>query len=131
MLSSGPAWRPTPAGSTCSMRASSPPTRSPEMRIAIERRKRPVPRPELVEIAAPGQARWFVVRTGAPAMRGHLEDQLGAAYPQAEIRRLDVDRHPGLDPARLGPEEQVAACRLALRRPEYLPLRTFGDTEVD
>ncbi|MCX6021486.1 MAG: hypothetical protein NTZ05_07110 [Chloroflexi bacterium] len=131
------------------------------MRIAIERRQRPVPRPELVEIVTPrtngatitpaenlfaaislaepfsleiaatGRARWFVVRAGTPAMRGHLEDQFGAAYPQAEIRRLDVDRHPGLDPARLGPEEQVAACTLALRRPEYLPLRTFQDAEVD
>jgi len=131
------------------------------MRIAVERRRRPLPRPELVEvvtprtnaatmtpaenlfaaiplaepfgleIAATSGARWFLARAGSPAMRQHLEDQLGAAYPQAELRRLDLDRYPGLDPARLGPGEQVIACALALRGPQYLPLRTFRDAEVE
>lgn len=131
------------------------------MRIAVERRRRPLPRPELVEVVSPrtnaatmtpaenlfaaislaepfgleiaatSGARWFLARAGSPAMRQHLENQLGAAYPQAELRRLDLDRYPGLDPARLGPGEQVAACALALRGPQYLPLRTFRDAEVE
>src|SRR5690606_20463929 len=39
--------------------------------------------------------------------------------------------NPDLDPARLGPDEQVAACALVLRAPAYLPLRTFHDAELD
>ena len=64
-------------------------------------------------------------------MRRHLEDQLGAAYPQARCGRWTAARFPGLDPARLGDDEQVAACALVLRRPPYLPLRTFADAQVD
>ncbi len=131
------------------------------MRLAIERRRAPEARPELVEvvtprtnaaivtpaenllaaislrepfaleIAATDTARWFVARAESPAMRRHLEDQLAVAYPQAELRPLDTGRFPGLDPARLGPDEQLAACTLALRRPAYLPLRTFRDADVD
>lgn len=131
------------------------------MRLTIERRRAPEPRPELVEvvtprtnaaivtpaenllaaislrepfaleIAATDTARWFVARAESPAMRRHLEDQLAVAYPQAELRPLDTERFPGLDPARLGPDEQVAASTLVLRRPPYLPLRTFRDADVD
>src|SRR5205814_10159232 len=63
--------------------------------------------------------------------RRHLEAQLGAAYPQAELRPLDLETHPGLDPARRAPDEQIAACRLELRGPPYLPIRIFADHEVD
>ncbi len=131
------------------------------MPLALERRRPPAIRPELVEvvtprtnaavitpaenllaaialaepfgleIAATRTARWFLARAGSPAMREHLEGQLAVAYPQAGLRRLDRERFPGLDPAGLGPGEQVAACSLALRRPPYLPLRTFGDAEVE
>ena len=89
-----------------------------------------LPEPFSLEIAATHDARWFLARAGTPAMRSHLEDQLGAAYPQAELRRLDHATIPGLDPARRAPDEQVAACAFGLRRPEYLPLRMFTDVEL-
>ncbi len=131
------------------------------MRIAIENRRAPAGRRELLEIVTPrtnaatitpaenllaaislaepfgleiaatGTARWFLARAGSRAMRCHLESQLAVAYPQAEIRRLDLEKYPGLDPAGLGPDEQVAACAMTLRAPPYLPLRTFRDAEVE
>ena len=86
--------------------------------------------PFSLEIAATSRARWFIVRTATPAMRRHLSEQLAVAYPQADVRPLDLQRHPGLDPAVPGPNEQLAACGLALRAPGYLPLRTFTDLEL-
>ncbi|MCC6178359.1 MAG: TraM recognition domain-containing protein [Chloroflexi bacterium] len=83
-----------------------------------------------LEITATAQARRFVARAASTAMRQHLEDQLGVAYPQAELRRLDVERFPGLDPAWCRSDERVAACTLSLRGPAYLPLRTFRDGDV-
>jgi hypothetical protein len=90
-----------------------------------------LPGPFGLELAASATARWFLVRAGGPAMRRHLESQLAAAYPQADLNRLEVSRTPGLDPAAPAPDEQVAACALVLRGPAYLPLRTFRDAEVD
>ena len=90
-----------------------------------------LPEPFGLELAANATARWLLVRAGGAAMRRHLEAQLAAAYPQAVLRRLELDRSPGLDPARAGPGEQAAACVLAPRGPAYLPLRTFRDPEVD
>lgn len=131
------------------------------MRIAVERRRVAVRRPELaeivtprtntatitpaenllsaislaepfgLEIAATSSSRWFLARAESVAMRVHLESQLAVAYPQAEIRQLDLERYPGLDPAGLAPGEQVAACALSLRGPQYLPLRIFRDPEVE
>ena len=90
-----------------------------------------LPEPFALELAASATARWLLVRAGGAAMRRHLEAQLAAAYPQAALRRLDLGRSPGLDPAGAGPDEQAAACVLALRGPAYLPLRTYRDPEVD
>ena len=89
-----------------------------------------LPEPFSLEVAATCETRWFLIRTGSPTLRLHLERRLGAAYPQAEIRALDVARHPSLDPAGLAPDEQVAAATLVLRASPCLPLRTFGDKEV-
>ncbi len=86
--------------------------------------------PFALEITATRDARWFLARAGSAPMRAHIEDQLGVAYPQAELRPLDVARFPALDPARCAPDEQVVACALRLRQPEYLPLRTFADRET-
>ena len=86
-----------------------------------------LPSPSPWRSPPPATPRWFLARAGSPAMRAHIEDQLGVAYPQAELRRLDARRFPALDPARCAPDEQVAACALRLRRPPYLPLRTFTD----
>lgn len=87
--------------------------------------------PFSLEIAATGTARWFVARAAGPRMLSHLRGQLAVAYPQAEMRSLDIRQYPGLDPSRLGPDEQVAACALVLEGPEYLPIRIFGDAEVE
>ncbi len=84
-----------------------------------------------LEIAATGASCRFLARASNAVTRGHLESRLAAAYPQAGLRRLEITRDPGLDPARLGPDEQVAACALVLRAPPYLPLRTFHDAELD
>lgn len=130
------------------------------MLITVRRRSAPVSHPELIEIVTPrtnaavitpadnllaaisladpfgleitatSEARRFVARAGTVAMRQHLEDQLGVAYPQAELRRLDVDQHPGLDPAWCQPDERAVARSLVLRGPGYLPLRTFRDNDV-
>ncbi|HZU05152.1 MAG TPA: hypothetical protein VFB73_04205, partial [Chloroflexota bacterium] len=83
-----------------------------------------------LEVVATADARWFLARAGSTAMLHHLADQLGVAYPQAELRPLDVARYPGLDPAWRRRGEQVAACTLVLRAPAYLLLRTFRDPEV-
>ncbi len=90
-----------------------------------------LPEPFSLEIAASHTARWFLARAGSVAMRRHLESQVAVAYPQTELRPLDVERYPGLDPARFGSDEQVAACTLVLRAPAYLPLRTFRDVDID
>ena len=89
-----------------------------------------LPEPFSLEIAAARDARWFLARTATAAMRAHIEEQLGVAYPQAELRRLDAARFPALDPARCAPDEQVAACALRLRHPPFLPLRTFTDRDA-
>src|SRR5205823_14799169 len=58
--------------------------------------------PFALEIAAERRTPRFLVRTaGALALR-HLEAQIGAAYPQAELRSLA----PGDDPAVARPPER-------------------------
>lgn len=90
-----------------------------------------LPEPFALEFTATYESRRFLVRTRSVAMRRHLTEQLGVAYPQAVIRMHTDGRGSNPDPARLRPDEQVAACSLVLRSPDYLPLRTFGDTDVD
>ena len=86
--------------------------------------------PFALEITATAQARRFVARAGSAQTRQRLEEQLGVAYSQAELRRLDVDQFPGLDPAWCHPDERLVACSFRLRGPAYLPLRTFRDNDV-
>ena len=80
-----------------------------------------------VELAADSARRRFLVRAGSRHLRDQLVSQIGAAYPQAELRTVP----PEDDPARAQPGEQLAACTLQLRAPAYLPLRTFTDLDVD
>lgn len=89
-----------------------------------------LPEPFSLEVAATGQARRFLMRVGSEAMRRHVVGQLGAAYPQAEIRPVQLAECPNADPAVLQDGEHGAACALVLRAPAYLPLRTFRDNEV-
>src|SRR5581483_7100125 len=82
-----------------------------------------------LEIAATRTAAWFLAR--APARwRREIQRRVAVAYPQAEIRSLDRSGHPTLDPAYIGPAEQAAGRVMLLRQPEYLPVRTFSDTEL-
>jgi len=83
--------------------------------------------PFSVELAADSTRRSFLVRAGSAHLRDQLISQLGAAYPQADLRAVA----PENDPARLRAAEQFAACTLQLRAPAYLPLRTFTDLDVD
>ena len=77
-----------------------------------------------LEIAGDTQARRFYARLPAGVARERLEAPLGAAYPQARLRPAAID------PARRLPNEQVAACRLELRAPEYLPLHILRDADI-
>src|ERR1700716_1221571 len=61
--------------------------------------------PFSVEIAADGTRRQFLVRAAGARVRQQRESQLGAAYPQAELRRLQ----PEADPAAQKMGEQVSA----------------------
>ena len=83
--------------------------------------------PFAMEMAADRDRRRFLVRASGSSMCQQLMSQLGAAYPQADFRRLQALD----DPARAREDEQVAACTLCLRAPAYLPLRTFTDLDVD
>ncbi|MBV9896994.1 MAG: ATP-binding protein [Chloroflexi bacterium] len=80
-----------------------------------------------VELAADSTRRRFLVRAGSQRMRDQLVSQIGAAYPQADLRSVQ----PEDDPARPRPGEQFAACTLQLRAPAYLPIRMFTDLDVD
>ena len=86
--------------------------------------------PFALEIAATHDARWFIARAGSQSMRLHLTGQLGAAYPQADLRELHPERLPGLDPARVQAGERSSVRSLVLRDPPCLPLRTFDDAEM-
>jgi hypothetical protein len=86
-----------------------------------------VAEPFSLEIAADRTSRQFLIRAAGPGVRQQLESQLGAAYPQAELRPLP----PDADPARHKAGEQVSACTLELRAAAYLPIRTFTDLDVD
>ena len=86
--------------------------------------------PFSLEIAWTDRACRFLVRAGDPTTCRRVEEQLGAAYPQADLRRLPVSADSGCDPAVLRPGEQRAACALVLRDEPYLPLRTFRDLDI-
>ena len=84
----------------------------------------------LSNTGADHERRRFLLRVSSAGQRQHLAGQLGAAYPQAQLRLLDLESGVA-DPARLGDDEQLAACTLGLRAAPYLPLRIFGDRDLD
>src|SRR5438105_8908007 len=75
--------------------------------------------PVSIEMAADCSRRRFLVRTSSARMRDQLLSQLGAAYPQANLRPVAAAD----DPAGCSAGERVAGCTLALRAPPYLPVR--------
>ena len=86
--------------------------------------------PVSLEIVGDADRRRFLARASTAAELRRLGAQLGASYPQATLRPLDVATIAS-DPLHLGPDEQVAAVTLKLRNGPHLPLRTFDDRELD
>jgi hypothetical protein len=82
-----------------------------------------------LEIAAEGDRRRFLVRCRSQPEQRRVAALIGAAYPQAALRSLGQDSP--LDPLVLAANERCVCCTLRLRRPEYLPLRTFQDRDLD
>src|SRR5262249_21672798 len=73
----------------------------------------------------------FFVRSERKSQHRQLQAQIGAAYPQAMLRSLDPASMLSGDPLRVGSDERMACCTLALRDGDHLPIRTFHDRELD
>ena len=87
--------------------------------------------PFAVEVTATATARRFLVRAGGADLARAATAQLHMAYPQADLRTVELGEDSVADPARCFPGEVVAACALTFRAPEYLPIRTWTDAEID
>ncbi len=87
-----------------------------------------LPEPFSLEIAGTAHGRSFLIRANQWAI-GHLEQQLLAAYPQATMRALGIDRCRALDPAWQAEGEQVAVRGLTLAAGAHLPLRVVPDAD--
>ena len=83
--------------------------------------------PFALEIVATAASSRFLVRAASVVARDQLAEQLGAAYPQAEVVPQPISDGSTPDPARRQASEQVVLCARVLRGPDYLPLRTFDD----
>ncbi len=72
-----------------------------------------------LEIAGDSRVRRFLIRAPHETLV-HLRRQIQATYPQAEFRAVPTDQDPAV-------ERQLVqmSADFALRRPLYLPLRTF------
>lgn len=92
-----------------------------------------------LEIAATTGRHRFLARAASADDAEQLIDQLGAAYPQADLRPFPLageepatdDGCEEPDPAVCAAGERVVACTMVLRDPPYLPLRPFRDVDVD
>src|SRR5207244_2121296 len=82
--------------------------------------------PVAFEIAGDAERRRFLVRATSRSQLQRLAAQLGGAYPQAELRLLDISGSIS-DPAQLGPDEHAAEAILRLRLGAHLPLRMLED----
>ncbi|MCY4639458.1 MAG: type IV secretory system conjugative DNA transfer family protein [Chloroflexi bacterium] len=71
----------------------------------------------------------FLLRAGSEGALERALSQLGAAYPQVGVERLDAAGRPDLDPARCGPAEEAASLSLAPRGDAALPLLRNGRGE--
>ena len=81
--------------------------------------------PFSLEIALTAGSCRFLARTASAALRDQIAEQLGAAYPQAELRRLDLAaaarRRPGRPAAgRAAGRLRPRAARRALPAPPHL-----------
>jgi hypothetical protein len=89
------------------------------------------PDPVSLEIVGDSERRRFLARTTSAKGLRRVAGQLGAAYPQADLRSFDSATFPTGDPLQVGLDEQVAEATLRLRAGNHLPLRTFDDRELD
>ena len=87
--------------------------------------------PVALEIVADGERSRFLVRTESNLKQRQLQGQVGAAYPQAALRSLELAILPMGDPVQIGPHEQMASYTLGLRSGDHLPIRTFQDRDLD
>src|SRR5579859_2298478 len=89
------------------------------------------PQPVSLEIVGDADQRRFLARATSASELRRIAAQLGAAYPQAELRPFQAAAFPRGDPAQVGLDEQLAVVTLKLRAGDHLPLRTFEDRELD
>lgn len=73
----------------------------------------------------------FFVRASSRQLAERPQSQLGAAYPQAEIREVSIQNHPELDPLFTSPAERTGSLALRLDRDPSLPLRSDWLRERD
>lgn len=87
--------------------------------------------PVALEIVADNERRRFLVRTRTTSTQRQVARQLGAAYPQSELRPFENTTFAIGDPLQTAPDEQSAVAVFRLRTGEHLPLRTFEDRDLD
>jgi hypothetical protein len=87
--------------------------------------------PVALEIVADGDRIRFLIRTGTKPQQRQLRGQVGAAYPQAELRSFEAAALVAGDPLRVSPLEQIAVYSMQLRAGDHLPIRTFQDRDLD
>lgn len=83
--------------------------------------------PFSLEIATDQTHCAFVSRADSPVTHQHLLSQVAAAYPQADLRPIPAAD----DPACTRGDEKALTCVLDLRAPNYLPIRSFTDLDLD
>lgn len=79
-----------------------------------------------LEIGGDERGRHLLIRAERSEI-GYLRAQLQAAYEQIAFREVSPDQ----DPARTAEESVCLTARLTLRRPVYLPLRSYRDGEFE
>jgi hypothetical protein len=84
-----------------------------------------------LEFAGTSDAVRFYVRASTRQLAERVQSQLGAAYPQADIREVSIQNHPELDPIFTSPPEQGARVCLTLDHDAGLPLRSDWRHERD
>lgn len=84
-----------------------------------------------LEFAGTSDAVRFFVRASSRPLAHRVQSELGAAYPQADIREVSKQNHPEMDPLFASPAERTASVLLRLDRDSSLPLRSDWRHERD
>src|SRR5579859_6093471 len=80
-----------------------------------------------LEIVGQDHLRRFVLRGSSQPSLDHLESQIRALYPQAEIIPLPREE----DPWMVGPDEAITALELEAGAPPYLPIKTWHTRDFE